>query len=94
MTVPANQGRWAMAVAKRHRAALVAAGIEDQPPMIDVTLSLMMAARGPLQVDLQSFMSFADRDLIAEVGHIHTRIDRKTGELRDLIPIQTQGENQ
>lgn len=85
-----NTGRWAMALAKRHRAALIAAGIEEQPPMIDVTLSLMIAARGPVQLDLESLMSMADRDLIAEVGHIHQRIDRATGELRDLFAT---GEN-
>ena len=87
-----NPGRWAMAIAKRHRAALVAAGVGEQPPMIDVTVSLLIAARGSLQLDLQSLMSMADRDLIAEVGHIHQRIDRATGELRDLFATHPQGD--
>ena len=90
MTTPTTPGRWAMAVAKRHRAALMAAGAPDMPAMLDVTLSLLMAARGPMQLDLPSLMEMSDRDLIAEVGHIHQRIDRATGVLRDLFAT---GEN-
>lgn len=73
-----------MALAKRHRAALVASGEESPPAMIDVTVSLLIAQRRA-GIDLPGLMELADRDLIAEVGMIHARIDRKTGELRDLF---------
>lgn len=78
-----NPGRWAMAIAKRHRAALVAAGIENQPAMIDVTISLMILHRKHRDgVDFPWLMSLKDADLIARVGYIHEHVDRRTGEVR------------
>jgi hypothetical protein len=85
-----NPGRWAMALAKRHRAALAASGEASPPAMIDVTVSLLIAQR-KAGIDLTGLMELADRDLIAEVGMIHERIDRKTGELRDLFAPTTEG---
>ncbi len=83
MTTPTTPGRWAMAVAKWHRAALVAAGATDMPAMIDVTLSLLMLhRRHPAGVDFAWLMSLPDAELIARVGFIHTNIDRRTGEIR------------
>lgn len=78
-----NPGRWSMAIAKRHRAALVAAGAVAMPPMIDVTISLMMLhRRNAAGVDFAWLMSLDDADLIARVSYIHNQIDRATGELR------------
>jgi len=83
-----NPGRWSMAIAKRHRAALVAAGAETMPPMIDVTVSLMMLhRRRPDAIDFSLLMSLDDAELIARVGYIHNNIDRRTGEIHgDLFP--------
>ena len=78
--------RWAVAVAKAHRRALDRIGAEQPwPPMADVTISLIMAARAGYALDWERLLALPDRELAATVSHIHERIDRRTGRIDDLI---------
>lgn len=88
-----NPGRWFMAIAKRHRAALVAAGEESPPAMIDVTVSLMIAYRAGYAIDHENLLKCPERDLIAAVGFIHNNIDRKTGQVASDLFAPPKGEN-
>ena len=83
-----------MAIAKRHRAALVAAGEENPPAMLDVTVSILIVHRKHKDgVDFEWLLSLKDADLIARVGFIHNNIDRKTGQVAIDLFAPPKGEN-
>lgn len=77
-----NAGRWAMAVAKRHRHALQNLCAMPIPAMCDVAISLMIVHRNSAGVDWQGLLALDDRDLVAQVSYIHDNVCRKTGTVK------------